>query len=537
MENHAGLSRRAMLAGTAGITSLALVGFSTEGQAAPARGGKLIYARLADSLFLDPVLNDANVDIWVMNSIYDTLLFPTADGTGLQPGLATAWAWSNDGKTLTLTLREGVKFSDGSPMLASDVKWSLDRARNPKNGAWNDMVASISAVEVTGGNTVVLTLKTPDPTLLAALATFNTGIMPEKLFDASPGATMDEKAKAFAEKPVGTGPFMLTGWKRSQVMNLKRNPHYWRKGEDGQALPYLDEIEFQIIPDDATRILKLKAGEVHGSEFIPYARVKELQDDANLRMELWPSTRVSYIGLMVKPTLKNGTANPLSNVKVRQALNYAANKDAIIAITTRGLGKPTRSFMSSTTPLFHPQTLYAYDPAKAKALLAEAGFAGGIDIACYSLAGNQDDLNNLTTLQQMWAQVGVRLKIEPVDSATRTAKYRAEDYQMRTGAWTNDIADPGQITSYFAYFPNIGSLHSGWNNQRVNDLYVVGLQENDVAKRRAIYKEIQELYAAEAPIVFLYETAYPVAFRKNVKGFVQIPLGNNYFEAASIEKP
>ena len=470
--------------------------------AAPARGGRLVYARYADSLFLDPVLNDANLDIWVMNSIYDTLILPSADGMGIQPGLATKWEFSNGGRTLTLTLRQGVKFSDGSPLGVSDVKWSLDRARNPKNGAWNDMIGSIDTVDVGAPDMVVLKLKRPDPTILPALATFNTGILPEKLFEAMPGATMEEKAKTFAEKPVGTGPFMITDWKRGQRMVLARNPHHWKPGEDGKALPYLDEIEFQIIPDDATRILKLRAGEVHGTEFIPYSRVKELQADPNLRMELWPSTRVAYIGMMVKPTLPGGAANPLSNQKVRQALNHAVNKDAIITITTHGLGKPMRSYMSSTTPLFHgPAPLWPYDPAKAKALLAEAGFANGFDVTCMTVAGNQDNLNNLTAAQQMWGQIGVRLKIEMMDAPSVTRRYRAEEYQMRTAAWTNDIADPGQITSYFAYFPNIGSLHSGWNNEKVNLLYRQGQEEIDAQKRRAIYQEIQEIFNDAATIV------------------------------------
>ena len=102
-------------------------------------------------------------------------------------------------------------------------------------------------------------------------------------------------------------------------MTLKRNPYYWKQGEDGKPLPYLDELEFQIIPDDATRLLKLKAGEIDGTEFVPYSRVQELKSDPNLRMELWPSTRVAYLTMNVRPTLKDGKPNPLSNVKVRQA--------------------------------------------------------------------------------------------------------------------------------------------------------------------------------------------------------------------------
>ena len=243
---------------------------------------------------------------------------------------------------------------------------------------------------------------------------------------------------------------------------------------------------------------------------------------------------MTYLVLMCKEKLKGGQDNPLSNKKVRQALNYAVNKDAIITITTLGLGKPLQSFMSSATPLnIMDGPLYPYNLAKAKALMAEAGFPNGFEAGVMMLAGNQDSTNNLTTIQQMWGQIGVKLKIEQLDNPTNTARYRAEDFQMRHGGWTDDIADPSEITSYFAYFPNVHSLHSGWENKKVSELYLASQEEVDPAKRRAQYKELQEIYIEEAPILFLYETPYPVVWRKNVTGFVQIPLGNNYFEKVS----
>jgi peptide/nickel transport system substrate-binding protein len=136
----------------------------------------------------------------------------------------------------------------------------------------------------------------------------------------------------------------------------------------------------------------------------------------------------------------------------------------------------------------------------------------------------------------MFAQVGVKLKLEMLDAPTRNARYRAEDFQMRTSGWTDDIADPSEIASYFAYYPNVHSLHSGWEDKRVNELYLQSQEEVDPAKRKAQYKELQTIYAEAAPILFLYQTPYPVVFHKNVTGFVQIPLGNNYFEAVSIQK-
>ncbi|BDP44021.1 diguanylate cyclase (plasmid) [Deinococcus aetherius] len=499
------------------------------------RGGTMVYGRYADSLFLDPVLNDANLDIWILTNLYDTLLQPTPDGKRVRPGLASSYKLSPDGKTMTLTLRPGLRFADGSPLTSGDVKWSLDRARNPQNGAWNGSLASINSVTAQG-NTVTLNLKQPDPTLTAALATFNAAIMPQKLFNAASGKNDAEKARAFAEKPIGSGPFVLSEWKRGSYMTLKRNPYYWQKGEDGKALPYLDAVRFEIVPDDNTRILKLQSGELQGAEFIPLSRVAELKANARINMELFPSTQVNFITMNNRPKLNNGATNPLSDVRVRQALNFATNKDALIQVVTYGTGKPMRSFMSSTTPLFAPQRGYPYNAARARQLLQAAGYGNGFEVSCLATSGSANDLALLTALQQMWGQVGVRLKIEQVDAATKTARYRANDFQMRTAGWTNDINDPSQITSYFAIYDNVESLHTGFRNAEIERLFGQSQAETNRQNRAGQYRRIQTIYNDAAPIVFLYETPYPVALAKNVRGFVQIPLGNNIFTAASLEK-
>ncbi len=281
--------------------------------AAVERGGELTFGRYADSLLLDPVWNDANVDIWIFTNLYDTLIRSSPDGNGLEPGLATEWAVSDDGTEVTLTLREGVKFADGSDMTAEDVKWSLDRARNPENGIWNGLIGSIGSVEIADPQTIVLKLKNPDPTIIPALAVFNTAIMPKALYEAEPGATDAEKAESFAKHPIGTGPFVFESWERGSKMRIVRNPHHWEQGEDGQPLPYLDAVTFEIIPDDATRILKLKSGELGGAEFIPFARVAELDADPNIDMQLFPGTRVTYLTMNVRPQLPDGSPNPLSD--------------------------------------------------------------------------------------------------------------------------------------------------------------------------------------------------------------------------------
>src|SRR5260221_4117069 len=234
------------------VLALALAG------PAPAanRGGTLVFARAIDSQFLDPVHTAQNADIWISLNLYDTLLLASADGKSAEPGLAAAYKVSEDGKTLTFTMRPGLKFADGSPLLVNDVEWSLDRARSKEEGGeFGFLLASIESIDIQGSDTVVLHMKHPDPTILQALATFNSGIMSEKLLMAAPGATLLEKSKAFAEHPIGSGPFMLASWKRNVEMALSRNPYYWKQGTDGKPLPSRYAAKFIIIHHDATPIL------------------------------------------------------------------------------------------------------------------------------------------------------------------------------------------------------------------------------------------------------------------------------------------
>jgi peptide/nickel transport system substrate-binding protein len=502
------------------------------------RGGTLVFARQVDSQFLDPTQTAQNADIWISLNLYDTLLLASADGKSTEPGLALAAKVSDDGKSITFTMRPGIKFADGSPIAVSDVKWSLDRARVKETGGeFAFLLSSIASVETKGEDSVIVQLKRPDPTILQALATFNSGIMPEKLFMAAPGDTMLAKAKAFAEHPIGSGPFVMTSWKRNAEMVMTRNPYYWKPAADGKPLPYLDSVKFLIIPDDATRMLKLKAGEVDITEFVPYSRVTELKADPKLNMVLFPAAQVNYFALNTRPTLKDGTKNPLNDVRVRQALNYATDKEAIIQVVSYGAGTPQKSFMPMSTPLaFGEGPLYPYDVAKAKKLLADAGFASGFEITCMALAGSADDAAKLSALQQMWSQVGVKLKIEQLEAATRLARYNAADFQMRTSLWTNDINDPNQVTSIIAYYPTRQSARTGWQDKRVDELFEISQEELNPEKRAAQYREIQQRYAEAAPIIFAMEVPYPIAMQKKVKDFVQIPLGNNIFIDTYLDK-
>ena len=505
---------------------------------AATRGGTLVFARQVDSIDLDPVATDQNADIWISLNLFDTLIQPTLDGKGLQPGLATSWTVSADGKLVTLKLRAGTKFADGSPITADDVKWSLDRARNKDTGGeFAFLLASIDTIEVQGGDTIVLHMAHIDPAIIQALATFNAGIISKEIFAAMPGATDADKAKAFGLKPVGSGPFVLSSWKVGTEMVLVRNPYYWKDAPDGKKLPYLDKIDFPIISDDSTRILKLKAGEIDATEFVPFSRVGEIKADPKLNMVLFPSEKVVYLTLNNRPTLKDGSKNPVSDPRVRKALNYATDKDAVIQVVSYGAGVPQKSFMPMSTPLAYADGVpFPFDPAKAKALLKEAGYANGLELDAMTLAGSADYIAELSAIQQMWSDVGIKMKIEQQENTTRLARWKAGDFQVMTSLWTNDIDDPSEIASYLAYNKTSDSGHSGFKDADIDKWFEESQSEGDPAKRAALYKQIQQRYVADTPSVMLLEVPYPIAMKKTVQGFEQIPLGNNLFIETSVEK-
>ncbi|WP_281995517.1 ABC transporter substrate-binding protein [Ruegeria faecimaris] len=504
------------------------------------RGGTLNFARYDGSRLIDPIYADRNPDIWMVGSLFDTLLRSSADGNSVEPGLAETYTVSDDGKTVSLTLREGIKFANGTPMSGDDVVFSLDRARNPDLSPWAGLLGSIDAVTA-DGNAITVALGSPDPTILSMLATFNTAIVSKAAFEAAEGATDQEKSAAiFAATAagIGSGPFYLCGFEQGASMDFCANENYWRMGADGKALPYLDAVHFEIIPDDATRILSLQAGEVDAAEFIPFSRVAELEQDSNINMNLYPSTRIIYSPINTRDNRADGSANPLADARVRQALNYGTNKEALIGLVLHGAGQPMSSpLMAKATQYAADMTpLYGYDVDKAKALLAEAGFADGTEITFTTLAGSADDATIFAALQQMWAPLGVDLVVEQVDGATRGAKNRSGEFDIHTYGWVNDVNDPSQVVGWLGHTPTAKAVGTGWENAEFNTLFDEAAGEMDAEARKAKFARMQELYAEAAPLLFMYETPFAVAVGSAVEGYVQTPLGNNIFDQATVSR-
>ena len=500
--------------GLAGALALGLAVMLGGGPADAA--GVLKIARHQDSTTLDPIFTIQNADIWVMNNMNGLLVRVNREATDVEPDLAESWEISDDGLTYTFHLRDGLKFSDGSPLKASDAKFSLERLRDAEGSVMAGMFSVMKSVEAPDDRTVVITLNQPSAPFLAATAMFAAAILPE--------AAVTAAGEDFGNAPVGAGAFMLDEWKRGEYLRLKRNPNYW-EGDRVQ----LDGVEWVYIPNDNTRILKLQAGEVDAVVFVPFNRVGELETDANFTVLLDPSSREDHI-------LVNHAHEPLGDLSVRQALYHAIDRQAIVDAVTFGYGKVANSFVPAGAMFYNPDNPdYAFDPEKAKALLAEAGVE---DLSLDLLLTAGDSIHDQigVIVKDQLGKVGIDVNLIKQEEGQQWETTVAGDYDISVNYWTNDIIDPDQKATFSVYGDDENrSYYTNYKNPRVTELVEQGRLELDRAKRQAIYAEIQKIAKEDAHWIDLYYSPFRNASRSNVTGFFQNPMGRFMLEDVSMQ--
>ncbi|HEX9441443.1 MAG TPA: ABC transporter substrate-binding protein [Roseiflexaceae bacterium] len=478
-------------------------------------GGTFVFSRASDSDNLDPVTQDGNIDIWIFMSIYDQLVRVNEAGTALEPGLAEKWEVSPDGLTYTFHLRKGVTFSDGTPLKASDVKFSVNRAKTNQKSGWTFTLEPLKDIATPDDSTVVMTLSQPWAPFLSDIAMFNSSIMSEAFVK----KIGEEK---LVEQTLGTGPFVLSEWKKGEYITLKKNDKYWDKG-----LPYLDQLKITVVPDDNNRILQLQGGEIDGMYDVPLNRVGDLEKDDKLTVNKFVSTYNNFIAL-------NTRNAPLNDVKVRQALNYATDKQSLIKVVTFGIGEVSNSFMPNGALYWNKdQVGYPFDLDKAKALIKDSSIPSGGKIAIQVQAGMQQSLQLATALKDMWSKIGIDLDIQQLEQAVVSDNYRNNKYEAYATGWTNDIIDPDELVSYAILPEQVQNYHTGWTNQEAIDLAKKGRAVIDDAERRKIYYRIQEIHMQDAPFVYLYVIPYVDVVKKSVKGFFHHPMGQWVFSKIS----
>ncbi|MEH6774015.1 MAG: ABC transporter substrate-binding protein [Cereibacter changlensis] len=472
--------------------------------------GVLTIGRREDGTTFDPIATAQNVDFWVFSNVYDVLVRVDKTGTKLEPGLAESWEISEDGLTYTFRLRDA-NFSDGTPITAEDAAFTLLRIRDNELSLWSDSYSVIDTAEATDAKTLVVTLKTASAPFLSTMA------MPAVSVVSKAGMeSMGEEA--YAEKPIASGAFTVEEWRRGDRVILKKNPEFWEADRVS-----LDGVEWISVPDDNSRMLSVQAGELDAAIFVPFSRVEELKKDPNLKVSADPSTREDHL-------LLNHEHEPLNDPKVREALDYAIDKQAIIDTVTFGQAQVANSYIPAGA-LYHNDAnlLRPYDPEKAKALLAEAG-AEGMTLDYVVNAGNEVDEQIAVLLQQQLAGAGVTVNLQKMDPSMTWDMLLNGEYDLSVMYWTNDILDPDQKTTFVLGHDVNMNYMTRYQNDEVKQLVADARLEMDTAKREAMYTKIQELSKADTHWIDLYYSPFINVSRANIDGFTQNPLGRFFLE-------
>jgi len=425
-------------------------------------GGDIVITYKDDVATLDPAIGYDWQNWSMIKSIFDSLMDYVPGTTELRPGLAESYEISDDGKTFTFHLRPGVKFHNGREMTAEDVKYSLDRVTNPQTqspgaGFFGSILGydamadgsatSLEGVRVIDPATVEITLSRPDATFLHVMALNFASVVPKEAVDAA-GAD-------FGKQPVGTGAYSLAEWTIGQRLVFEKNADYWRAG-----IPYLDHITFEVGQEPIVALLRLQNGEVDvPGDGIPPAKFTEVMADPDqaARVVEGGQLHTGYITLNVKMP-------PFDNKMVRQAVNMAINKDRITQIIN-GRAVPANQPLPPSMPGYTKDYAgYPFDPEKARAMLAEAGFPDGFETELFVM--NTDPNPRIAqAIQQDLAGVGIRASIQSLAQANVIAAGGEEDQapMIWSGgmAWIADFPDPSNF--YGPILGCAGAVQGGWN--------------------------------------------------------------------------
>jgi peptide/nickel transport system substrate-binding protein len=488
-----GLRCSAALVG--GLVAVGLV-VSAAAEAAVKRGGTMTLARPDEPLSLDPVIPSDNGSIYVLAQVCESLLLADESGKGLVPGLAESWEISKDGLTATYKLRDGVKFSDGSPMTADDVVFSLQRVAKPDT-AYGFIFTTVKSIAKVDDSHVRIELKAPYAALNSVLSLFAAAVVSKK--------AVEKDAAAFAQKPVCTGPFQVESFERGAQVVLTPNPNYWGKGEDGKPLPYLDKVVVKYVPESNSRVLGLQNGDFDAITNVPYNQAAQVKAMEGVKLEVSPSYRLDYVYI-------NEQKKPLDNPKFRLALNYAANREAILKTVYFGYGEIPNSYMPKVNFWSDKVATIPYDIEKAKALVKESGY-DGTPIQLMVDTGNAPFRQIATILQQGWAQAGIKSEIVEFDVGTAFGMTQKGDYQAYVSYITSDINDDDELGSIEAdYTSGTNSFFAWYKNDEVVKLLKDARESLDPAKRAELYAKIQDV---------VYHDGYsvPINFAPYVNGY------------------
>jgi peptide/nickel transport system substrate-binding protein len=497
------------------------------GAAQPA--GTLVVGLVAEPVNLDPPqVTDLNSNR-VGRRIVETLVTFPEESTQIVPGLAESWTISKDGLQYTFKLRRGITFHDGTPLNAEAVKFSIERQINPNHPAYklgkypfaNFFFGNVKAVEVLSEERVAFLLNEARASFIAVLAQGAASIV-------SPTAVM-KWGPDYPTHPVGTGPFRFASWDRGQRVVLEKNPTYWKYPVK------VERVIYRPIVEDQARLTELLTGTLDVIVGVPADFVTPLEQNPKITLLKQVGAHVWYLGM-------NNQKKPFDDKRVRQALNYAVNKDAIVKDVLKGTGASSRGPVLPGTWGADPALkAYPYDPERAKKLLAEAGYPSGFSTTLWvpeSGSGMQAPVAMSTVMQSNLKAVGVNVSLQTMEWGAYLAKLRTKEQELFALSWMAGTEDPDMVMYpllHSSQWTPVGPNRALYKNARFDALLQQARLTTDQAKRAQLYREAQRILVDDAPWVFVDHEIQIAALSKRVQGFKLHPSFDLRVETISLK--
>jgi peptide/nickel transport system permease protein/peptide/nickel transport system substrate-binding protein len=506
----AGMTRRqvmSMLAAGAAVATLPALGFAQD-----KHGGVLRVSASNNPSSLDPFTGRSGFDHPLLYPIFDTLFEFDYDTLQPLPGIVKSWEQASPTK-LVLTLNENVLFHDGTPCDAAAVKFNLERGLTDERSNVKTDIANIASIEATAPLQVTINQKNPDSALIMVLSD-RPGMM------VSP-KSIQELGAGTDRNPVGTGAWTFVSWTDNAKVVVKRNEKYWRSDR-----AFVDGIEYAIIPERNTGLRSVVAGENDLVYSLSKQQEPIIKRAENLEMVSGPTQIINMFYF-------NLAKGPIADLKVRQALNYAVDREAFNQITQDG--EAARTVLPSNHWAYNPEIAktYPYDPDKAKALLAEAGLAGGFDLACGGW-NDQKAVQRQEILIEQFGKVGVRAKFTTASVADSTSQFMADKRgDVYLGAFTGR-PDPSQV--FQRLFDPKSFLNPGQVDPAAEraELQLQTQAASDLQARKDAFHKLQMVVSENAlclPVTVQYDVT---AYAKKVKDFRPNLTGKPKFETVYI---
>ena len=461
----------------------------------------LVMARAADTTGLDPHTQTAFASFRLLELIYEPLVDLDAD-LNIIPALAESWEFNDDATMLTLNLREGVTFHDGSEMTAEDVVASFERILDEETGAAaRANYLSIASIDTPDDLTVVFNLSEPDVPLLAALASVNAAVVPSEIIESG-----DLNSTA-----VGTGPFTLESWVPEETTMLGANENWWGEG------PFVDGVEIRIIPDEASILAALRAGEIDFALLNDPLIATLLIGDESVVLNRVPA--IAYHVLQL-----NANREPMDQLAARQAISCAIDRQEVLDTASLGEGTVTGplTIPAYAVPL-DEYFCYEKDLDRARELLAEAGLEDGFTLNVIAATAEPPTaLSEAQNIQAQLAEIGITIEIESLELGVYVDRWLAADFDAAV-ALNGGRPDP--YTMYARYWTRDGNLQGVANyiDDTLDELMAQGKVETDFDARYETFAEFQKHLVEMAPWVWLYNGYEYTAQQPYVNGFVPTP--------------